>query len=165
MFERKGVQHLIRALEGLDLRWEVVIAGDGPYLNRLKDLASKLAVPVRFLGFVQGESLRDLYRSSRLFVFPSVQENFPVVLLEAMAYGCAVITTSADGCREVVGDAAIAVEPGNADSLRSAILQLVADEDEVARLVRLGRRRVQGFAWDRVARDYEELYRDALERS
>lgn len=79
MFERKGVQHLIEAIRNIDTHWEFLIVGDGPYLTRLKALAEGLDRKVRFLGFVKGPALFDLYRSSKIFLFPSVRENFPVV--------------------------------------------------------------------------------------
>jgi len=97
LVERKGVQFLIQALDVLDENWEVYIAGDGPYLPTLKNLASPLKASIHFLGFTPREKLQELYRSSKIFVFPSSQENFPMVLLEAMAAGCAIITTSIDG--------------------------------------------------------------------
>ena len=158
MFERKGVQFLIRALEDIAMPWEVCIVGDGPYLSVLKDLSSRLSVPVRFVGFVQGEELRELYVSSKVLVFPSLQENFPVVLLEAMAFGCAVVTTSAAGCAEVVGDAAIKVKPGDVHSLRGAIGRLVRSPAEVDRLAGLGRERIRRFSWSRITGQFEELF-------
>jgi glycosyltransferase involved in cell wall biosynthesis len=163
MFERKGVQFLLQALDGLELPWEVCVAGDGPYLDTLKQLASRLSIPVRFVGFVQGEPLWELYRSSKVFVFPSIQENFPVVLLEAMAYGCAVITTSAEGCGEVVGDAAIKVVPGDVGALRDAVQRLASDREAVERLASRGPKRVKQFAWDRIAEEFERFYRKAID--
>src|SRR5690606_9915093 len=107
LFPRKGVQHFLDAVQRLARHgdWEFVVAGDGPYLETLRNQARILGSPVRFIGFVSQEELRGYYQAARIFVFPSIRENFPMVLLEAMDAGCAVITTDAEGCAEVVGDA------------------------------------------------------------
>lgn len=147
MFERKGIQYLIEALKDISTDWEVCIVGDGPYLPTLKKLADKLAVSVKFLGQVPNDQVFDIYLRSKIYVFPSMVENFPVVLLEAMAAGCAVITSTAPGCAEVVGNAAIKVEAGSVEPLRRALLSLINNQQEVNRLGQLGRERVNNFAW------------------
>jgi glycosyltransferase involved in cell wall biosynthesis len=162
MFERKGVQHLLRALRDLETDWEVCIAGDGPYLPRLRELATELQTPVRFLGFLRGRELHDLYQSARVFVFPSIQENFPVVLMEAMNAGCAVVTTTAAGCAEVVGDAGIKVTPGSVPELRDALQALLGDNDEIDRLGQLARTRAATFSSHGVARAHEVLFARAV---
>ncbi len=163
MVERKGVQHLLEALPDLETDWEFWIAGDGPYLKQLQKLASGANARVRFLGFVPRSELAELYRSARIFVFPSLQENFPMVLLEAMAAGCAVVTTSAPGCLEVVGDAAVVVEPGSTAALKDALARLIADDAAIERLRAAGRARVQRFASARVVAQFETLFRDCLQ--
>jgi glycosyltransferase involved in cell wall biosynthesis len=158
MFERKGVQFLFHALKDLKTDWEILVAGDGPYLPKLRKLATEINLPVRFLGMVPRDELAALYHSSKIFVFPSIQENFPVVLLEAMAGGCAVITTSAMGCAEVVGDAAIKVEPGSVDGLRRAVRTLLDDVSERERLSAAGQRRVAKFSTENIVALYENIF-------
>ena len=75
MFPRKGIQHFIDAVSGLDSDWEMIIAGDGPYRTELEARARSVAPMVRFVGFVGPEALRILYESSRILVFPSIQEK------------------------------------------------------------------------------------------
>jgi glycosyltransferase involved in cell wall biosynthesis len=163
MFERKGIQYMIEALDGLSTDWEVVIAGDGPYLPTLREMAQTISTPIDFRGFVQGDALWELYASAKVFVFPSIQENSPVVLLEAMNAGCAVITTTADGCAEMARDAAVKVKPASVPELRDAINRLIRDEAEVARLSHLGQARVEEFSSTRVARAHEEIFGNARE--
>ncbi len=121
---RKGAEILIQAMAGLDLPHEVIIAGDGPYLNELKALAERKGVAVSFPGMVARDTLADLYRSAEIFVLPSLRENFPMVLLEAMAAGCAVVTSDAEGCVETVGDAAMITAAGKPAALARAIKRL-----------------------------------------
>ena len=158
LVERKGVQTLLAALDGLATGYEVVVAGDGPYLEPLRTMARDRGVPTRFLGFVSRAELARHYATARIFAFPSVQENFPMVLLEAMAHGCAVVTTTAPGCAEVVGDAALTVPPGDVPALRAAIIRLTADPELAAELGRRGVERVRQFASTRIAAEYERLF-------
>lgn len=159
MFPRKGVQYFIRAVSGMDSDWEMIVAGDGPYRAELEARARRAAPRVRFVGFANPETLRMLYESSSILVFPSIQENFPMVLLEAMAAGCAVVTTDAEGCAEVVGDAGIVVPRGNPMEIRGALERLLHDPALIAELSGRGIARATALAWDRIV----PLYRDILD--
>ncbi|MBX0328719.1 glycosyltransferase family 4 protein [Oscillochloris sp. ZM17-4] len=159
LFPRKGAQHMLQALAGVDLTgWDVVIAGDGPMLAPLQEQARQLDLDVQFPGFVKGQELQDLYASSAIFVFPSLHDNFPVVLLEALSAGCAVITNNVTGMPEVVGDAGVLVKPHDIPGLRAAIVGLMGDETWRARLGESARRRVEGFSWGRILAEHLELY-------
>jgi hypothetical protein len=160
MFERKGVQFVIRALAGIETDWEVCVVGDGPYLPTLRKLASSLGVKVNFLGMIPRDELQLFFATSRLFVFTSSQENFPMVLLEAMAGGCAVVTSSTSGCAEVGSGAAVLVEPENELALRETLSRLLRDEHEIDRIARLGVDRVALFGWDRVASEFAALFQE-----
>jgi glycosyltransferase involved in cell wall biosynthesis len=162
MFPRKGVQFFLDALAGLEHGWEVVVAGDGPYLPALQEQARRLRLKVRFTGFVQGATLDELYRTSRIFVFPSLQENFPTVLLEAMEAGCAIITSRCGGCAEVIGGAGIATEPGQPAELRAALSALMADPARIAALGAHAKERIEQFRWPDIASRYEKLLEGAL---
>jgi len=165
LVERKGVQFLVEALDAVNPQWKVCIAGDGPYLGHLKEFAKKSPIPVEFLGFTRRDELQKLYASVKVFVFPSLQENFPMVLLEAMAGGCAIVTSSADGCSEVVGDAAIRTAPGDVEQLRQALARLTRDESEINRYRQLALERVQQFSSGRIAALYEDLFSQVIERN
>lgn len=162
MFERKGVQYLLQALANFSSDYEIHIVGDGPYLPVLKGQVDTKDVNIKFWGFLDNQSaeIRDLYETSSIFVFPSESENFPVVLLEAMAAGLAIITTRGTGCAEVVGDAAILVEPRDSDGIRSRLEALVADPAMIDALGTRARRRLEEcFSWKTVANQYLAIYR------
>ncbi|MCA9473433.1 MAG: glycosyltransferase family 4 protein [Nitrospirales bacterium] len=161
MFERKGVQYLLKALENLDSDYEVHAVGDGPYLETLKGQVNEKNLDVKFWGFLdnQSQEIRVLYETSRIFVFPSEAENFPIVLLEAMAAGMAIITTEGTGCAEVVGDAALFAKPRDSQSLKDALTRLIADPDLCAKLGSRARQRLEEhFGWGTVSRQYSDLY-------
>ena len=164
LFPRKGVQHFIEAVSGLDSGWEYVIAGDGPFMPALQEQALKLSAPVTFAGFVGKPQLLELYQQAEIFVFPSIQENFPMVLLEAMDAGCAVITTDAEGCAEVVGDTGIVIEKANSLQIRRALGELIHDANLRASLSTHAMERVQQFRWPRIAALYSEIFAAVLER-
>ena len=164
MFERKGVQYMLEAIRNMKTDWEFVIAGDGPYLSTLKNMASQISQKVRFTGFIKGKTLMDFYRAAKIFVFPSVMENFPMVLLEAMDAGCAMITTKDAGCSEAVGKAAMMVEPRSADQIRSALNQLMRNPSEINRLSRLSKGRAAELAWPNIAHQVERVLISASTR-
>jgi glycosyltransferase involved in cell wall biosynthesis len=161
MLERKGIQFFLRALEGLDLEHEVDIVGDGPYLKALEALAGELRLNVSFRGWLDraSDELTHLYETAQIYVFPSEAENFPIVLLEAMSAGAAIITTTGTGCAEVVGDTALLVEPRNTLAIREALTQLVTDPELCRRLGRSARVRVEEeFGWPAVTHRYLDRY-------
>lgn len=165
MFRRKGVQHFVEALAGLDHDWEVVVAGDGPYLPVLKEQARRRDLKIKFVGFVQGDVLTKLYETSKIFVFPSIQENFPVVLLEAMQAGCAIVTTSAEGCSEVIGDAGIVTTPGIPGEIRAALGRLMNNDAEIRTYGEAAKSRVGFFRWSRIAALYDDVLRGARDQA
>jgi glycosyltransferase involved in cell wall biosynthesis len=162
MLPRKGVQYLLTALPDLELRgFEVDIVGDGPYLPTLKHMASELRLPVKFWGWIDNNSsqLKDLYERSSIFAFTSEAENFPTVLLEAMAAGQAIVTCDGTGCPEVVGAEALLVPPRRPDQLREALRCLIENDQLRVELGQRARARVeQEFGWRGIARRHVELY-------
>jgi glycosyltransferase involved in cell wall biosynthesis len=162
MLPRKGVQYLLAALPDLDLRdFEVDIVGDGPYLPTLKQMASELRLPVKFWGWLDNNSpeIKELYERSSIFAFTSEAENFPTVLLEAMAAGQAIVTCDGTGCPEVVGSEALLVPPRRPDKLREALRCLIQDDQLRTELGQRARARVEEeFGWHAIARRHVELY-------
>lgn len=161
MLERKGVQDVLRALAGTDMGFEVNVVGTGPYLDKLVELAGSLGLDINFRGWLDNDSdeLKELFETSAIFVLPSHAENFPLVLLEAMAAGTAIVTTDQTGCREVVGDAALLVRAGDEQAIRTALQTLATDGALRERLGREARTRLDRlFSWPVVARQYIDVF-------
>ena len=99
----KGLEYLVEAANRLPQVSQVVIAGasdhDDTYRKRLEALDT--GHKVIFTGFTTGEDLRQLYSHARALVLPSVNEGFPMVLLEAMAYGLPILCSDIPGTRQV----------------------------------------------------------------
>ncbi|MFM8552677.1 MAG: glycosyltransferase family 4 protein [Nitrospiraceae bacterium] len=104
--------------------------------------------------------LRLLYSYASVFVFPSIYEGFGMPVLEAMACGAPVITSSTTSLPEVAGDAALLVEPENVEALGEALQRLVGDAVLRETLRTKGFERAKGFTWDRSARLTMNLYRE-----
>ena len=113
---------------------------------------------VRFLGFVPAETLQILYRLARAFVFPSLYEGFGLPPLEAMASGTPVVTSNVSALPEVVGDAAVLVDPTHADSIADGVLRVLSDDALRADLIRKGLARARQFSWDRSVRRTWDIY-------
>jgi glycosyltransferase involved in cell wall biosynthesis len=161
MVEFKGLQFLLEALYGLDIDYEIVLVGDGPYRPALEERARQVSIPVRFTGWLDNDSdqLKVLYETSSIFVLPSETENCPLVLLEAMAAGLAIITTRDTGGAELVGDAALIVRPRDPLAIRTALLELVRHPELIAALGKAARTRLkQTFSWQAVSDRYREVY-------
>ena len=167
LFERKGVQYVLQALEGIARPLQLHIVGDGPYLADLKLTAQRLRTraSVHFHGWLDNTSsaFRELIETASIFALPSEAENFPNALLEAMGAGLAIITTSGTGCAEVVGPAAILVPPRDVAGIRAAIEQLSAEPGYCDELGRAARARVHDmFSWRTVAEQYVGAYERVL---
>jgi len=163
MFARKGIQYFLQALATLqnDNIREVNIVGDGPHLAILKHMARTLGVQAKFWGHLDNTSpeLKHLYETSQIFVFPSEAENFPIVLLEAMGAGLAIITTQGTGCAEVVGETGMLVPPKNVNAIRKNLIQLMNEPELCKRLGMAAQKRFEkSFTWDVVTKQYEEIY-------
>jgi glycosyltransferase involved in cell wall biosynthesis len=112
-----------------------------------------------FPGFVSPVELRGLYSLSRALVFPSRFEGFGLPVCEAFAAGVPVASSDATGLPEVVGDAGLLFDPGEAEAIADAIERLWTDQGLRDELAERGRRRAAEFSWDRTARLFRAHYR------
>lgn len=103
---------------------------------------------VRFLGFVPIEVLRIFYDAAKVFVFPSLYEGFGLPPLEAMAHGTPVLTSNTSSIPEVVGNAAVMVNPENVFEMMRALQCVLLDQPLRERLRQRGYEQVTKFSWD-----------------
>lgn len=112
-----------------------------------------------FTGVVGDDQLVDLYQRAALFVFPSLYEGFGFPVLEAMACGCPVISSDASSLPEVVGDAAILVDPSDVEGFTRRMGQVLTDADRRQDMRERGLAHATQFSWDRTARETVAVYR------
>ncbi|HEY3671364.1 MAG TPA: glycosyltransferase, partial [Acidimicrobiia bacterium] len=104
---------------------------------------------VRTPGYVSAADRRDLLAGASVLAFPSHYEGFGFPPLEAMAAGVPVVTSCAGAVPEVVGDAALLVEPEDVDALAGALATALTDEGVRRVLIERGRARHRAFSWTR----------------
>jgi len=161
----KGFQYVFEALKDTSLSgWEIHLAGDGPYRKELEALAKEVSNKVVFHGWLPKgcAELKNLYEHSKIFILPSVVENAPISLLEAMNAELAVITTKNTGCQEVAGDSALLINPHDVGGIKDAILKLTRDENLIKNYGEKARRRsIEHFSWDSIVDNYLNVYKEA----
>jgi glycosyltransferase involved in cell wall biosynthesis len=112
-------------------------------------------------GFLDDAALGQALRGAAVLAYPSVYEGFGFPPVQAMAEGVPVVTTRVGAIPEVVGDAALLVEPGDPRALAEALDGVLAGGSEVSALIDRGRLRSAAFTWSACARGLVDLYRDA----
>jgi glycosyltransferase involved in cell wall biosynthesis len=127
-------------------------------------IKSRVEHVVRFLGFVPFETLRCFYGFAAAFVFPSRYEGFGLPPLEAMACGTPVVTSNVSSLPEVVGDAAVLVNPENVFDIARGIRDVLLDDRLRADLILRGRDQAARFSWERTAHQVLEIYEEAAGR-
>lgn len=169
---RKNLERLVEAFEILnrdDL--DLVIAGRigwqaAPILRRIA--FSKRTERIRVLGHVADEDLPILYNGAEAFTLPSLYEGFGMGVVEAMACGCAVVTSSVSSLPEVGGDAVEYVDPHDVESIVDG-LRRVLDPTRRSELIRLGLERSREFSWERAAEStlctLEQAFEESYEQS
>lgn len=117
-----------------------------------------LAEHVHFIGFADDTDLPALYSASLVTALPSLYEGFGIPVLEAMACGSPVITSNLSSLPEVAGDAAIMVNPYDAEALAEALFQVFTDADLRTSLIQRGLSHAQNFSWHKSAQQLEQIY-------
>ena len=166
----KNVVRIIEAFSALKAELEkegkypdlkLVIIGDElskhPDLRRTV-IRSGVQNDVRFLGFIPIEMLRVFYDAAKIFVFPSLYEGFGLPPLEAMAHGTPVVTSNTSSLPEVVGNAAVLVNPENVFEIMRALLHLLLDQSVRDEMKKRCYEQAQRFSWDASARRILEIY-------
>jgi glycosyltransferase involved in cell wall biosynthesis len=163
IYPSKNLKGLLEAFRLIahDLPHTLVIAGNMRWksaqdMRLIDDLG--LTDRVQLLGWVGQADLPVLYNLATCFVIPSFHESCSVALLEALACGCPVIASQVCGNPEVVGDAAILVDPRSVTEIKDAILQVVNDADLRHQLSRQALLRAQQFNWQKSAMETLRIF-------
>lgn len=162
----KGVDTLIEALAGMDRAPPLLVIGRGDDEAALRTLARArgLSDRVRFEPWASPRDLAAHIARARMVVLPSRHESFGNAMVEAMAVGAPLVSTTAGSIPEVVDDGGtgVLVPPDDPTALRQALIGLLADPARATRLGAAGRARVHAtYSWDAVARRYLEIYTQA----
>jgi len=160
---RKNLETLVDAYlaDSLSGEFDLVLAGNlgWGYSTLMQKIANARAEDcIRMPGYIADGDLAALYSSATAFVYPSLYEGFGLPVLEAMACGIPVITSSFSSLPEIAGDAAILVDPHDRSALASALRKVLKDDRLRQDLSRRGRQQSQLFSWEQTARKTLKAY-------
>jgi glycosyltransferase involved in cell wall biosynthesis len=163
--KRKNIVRLVEAFETLPPPWQLVLAGSRGYgaeeiLARIEN--SPAHDRIRVAGYVSAPDLAGWYARASVFAFPSLDEGFGMPVLEAMAAGVPVIASNRSALPEVVGDAAVLVDPDGGEALGMALRELTINVDWCRELARRGTARARMFTWEKAVRETWDVYRTLL---
>lgn len=166
MVKRKGFDVLLRALallKDMENMPELSLVGDGPEINGLKELSSRLGLKdrVTFFGNIDDKEKFRLLDASTIYVLPSIHEGFGIVLLEAMCRGLAVIATDSGGQTDIIENEknGILVPAKDERSLAGAIRRLALDAEKIKEIGARSREDVKKYDISLIARKYMEIFK------
>lgn len=143
---------------------QLVLVGNvkdrGPSLELIRYLQAQERLVS--LGFVNDLTLATMFRNADIFVYPSLYEGFGIPVVDAMRFGCPVVCSNTTSLPEIVGDAAVTVDPCSVDGIAAALARIVHD-GAFARVLRTkGPARAAQFSWRTTAEHTLEVYRKVL---
>lgn len=170
----KGIDYLVRAIPDVlkavpDAKF--VLCGDGEEKPHIEEFIDKVGVRshIEFRGKVNLDEMVNLYSTSAMYVFPSINrlEAFGIVQLEAMSCYTPVIASNIPGVNNVmeVGKSGVLVEPRDVEGLAAAIIKLLKDPEGARKMGERGRQLVETkYNWKTIGDQIEKIYADALKR-
>jgi glycosyltransferase involved in cell wall biosynthesis len=161
----KNLGRLVDAFAAVPGAPRLVIRGWGRRHN-VDELRARIARAgigdrVDWTPYADGKDLPDLYRGARMLLLPSLYEGFGMTALEAMACGTPVITSATSSMPEVVGDAALLVDPLDTAALAAAMTRLFTDHALADDLRARGLTRAKLFSWETTGRAVQAAVREA----
>jgi glycosyltransferase involved in cell wall biosynthesis len=166
---RKNLPRLVQAYARIarEVPQQLVLVGKEGWAFetlRRRVAGSGVSSRIRFTGYVADADLPPLYAAADLFVYPSLYEGFGLPPLEAMACGTPVVTSDTTSIPEVVGDAAVRVDPLNVDGLAGAMVEVLTSPEQRGGLIERGLQRAAQFTWEATARATLGVYEEVLGR-
>ncbi len=163
---RKNLERVVQAYAGLpaDTPPLVLAGAPGWYFERISAAIASLGLGRRVLlpGYVADDDVPAVLSGAAMLLYPSLYEGFGLPALEAMACGVPVLTSRTSSLPEVVGDAALLVDPLSVPEIAAAAQRLLSDDVLRGDLVRRGRERARLFTWDRCARETMGVLEEAM---
>lgn len=155
---RKNISRLIEAFsilpQTLQKEYQLIIVGKKGWLYEdILNAPKKYGVEkdTLFLDYVKDHDLPQFYRNAEVFVLPSLYEGFGLPVLEAMRYGCPVITSNISSLPEAGGDAALYVNPENTQEIADKISEVLKDNTLRQSMIDKGNIHYKKFTWEKAA--------------
>lgn len=176
--ERKNIFRLIEAFSMLvkkdNYPGKLLITGSvsgAPYQNKMKPKCDAAVAEhdmqdrVVFTGFVSDDELDHLLRDAQVLAYPSLYEGFGIPVLEALKADTPVVTSEESAMAEVAGEAAVLIDPHEAESLYEGLSKVLGDEDLQQDLVSKGKEVVKPYTWEACCDKYTEIYEELIEQA
>lgn len=173
VYPHKNLERLLKVFGKIrnkqpDLR--LVLVGKGDYFyEQLKAKATKMSLwqtgpksPIIFSGYVSDDDLEILFKEALAYVFPSLYEGFGLPPLEAMAKGCAVVSSDRSCLPEILGEAALYFNPEDETDMEAKIAKIISDDSLRSKLIAKGYEQVKLYSWWECARATNVIYKKVL---
>ena len=141
--------------------FDIVCFGGGKFVKEEIENIKNLSINLNSIHHIEGsdEILSSLYSSAEALIYPSKYEGFGLPILEAMSFGCPVISSNASSLPEVYGDAALTFSPASSENLIHCIEKITNDSELRKTLIKKGYNREKIFTWKKCANETNELYK------
>lgn len=165
---RKNYLNLLRAFEIVNKSFPdyhlIMVGSKGWKYEEIENYirVHYLTKKIHLLGYLSNKSLVALYNLSKGLVFPSFYEGFGIPPVEAMRCGCPVISSNISSLPEVVGDAALLIDPTNTQEISSAMESIISNENLAQTLSEKGLKQAEKFSWDLSAKKVHEIFLNFL---
>lgn len=160
--ERKNFGGVVKSFEKLHKKYpcKLVVVGKECWRYREDYKIDELGLSndVLFTGWVEQKDLPAFYNLASLYLYPSNVEAFPIPICEAMACGCPIVTSNANGLYEIAGDAAILVDPNDSDQISDTMFRILTDQELKRNLAEKGLQRSKLFSWKKCAKETLEIF-------
>jgi glycosyltransferase involved in cell wall biosynthesis len=168
---KKNVVGVMKAISKLRLQGKlsctiVMPDIDKTFLEKTADKIGDRAVIdyIHCMNYVPNHELPAIYSMASVFLYPSLRESFGIPILEAMACEIPVLTSNTSSMPEVAGDAAVFVDPNDANSIAYGMASLIDDATLRERLVENSRQRIKLFSWVSNAQKTLAIYKTIASR-
>lgn len=165
--DKKGVNYLIKAMSKVKNDVQLLIIGYGPLENELKELTKKLNLQnkIKFLGYIGGQEKVDYFLLSDILILPSIvdssgdTEGLPVVLMEGLAAGKAIIATDVGGNKDIIKDNynGFLIEQKNPDLIANRINKLISNKKLREKFSKNALEISKDYDWKIIGRKYADL--------
>ena len=160
----KTIEAFMQSMAIYEMPLVIVGLGTKAYVQHLTEQKSYRKDRLITLDYVAQDDLPAFYNMARFFIFPSSYESFGIPLTEAMACGCPIITSNSAACPEIVGTAAILVNPHDVKAIKEAINKLVTNIELGNSLRKQGFKEVQRFSWQKAAKEHLQVFQSLSRR-
>jgi glycosyltransferase involved in cell wall biosynthesis len=162
---RKNIVRLVEAFEHTTPGWKLILAGSFGFDSetaRERIERSSRKQDIQMLGYVSDSKLEELYQRASILAFPSLDEGFGMPVLDAMARGVPVLTSNVSAMPEVVGGAALLVDPTDVHSIADGLCQLTTNSELRDTLIQAGIGRAREFTWEKSVEATWKVYRELI---